>query len=108
MIYLDESPSTSSFPSGHTGATSALYSGMVIMCLRRFRSPWARAATLLFALVPFAVATSRVYRVMHHPSDVVFGMLNGLVCALIAYLVLTFDAGRHLGGRCGLVPSSSS
>ncbi|HEX8498016.1 MAG TPA: phosphatase PAP2 family protein [Actinomycetales bacterium] len=97
---LDESPPTSSFPSGHTGAASALYVGMVILCLRRFRSPWVRLAIgLLLGLVPLAVAVSRVYRGMHHPSDVVFGLLNGLVCALVAHLVLTSATGRYVGGR---------
>lgn len=86
---LDESPPTSSFPSGHTGAASALYFGLVILCVRRFEATWARVLTAVaFGLVPFAVATARLYRGMHHPSDVVFGLLNGLVCALIAYLAL--------------------
>ena len=86
---LDESPPTSSFPSGHTGAASALYFGLVILCVRRFPSMWARVLTaVVFGLVPFAVATARLYRGMHHPSDVVFGLLNGLVCAVIAYLAL--------------------
>lgn len=86
---LDQSPPTSSFPSGHTGASSALYFGLVILCLRRFPSLGARVVTtVVFGLVPFAVATSRLYRGMHHPSDVVFGLLNGIVCATIAYLAL--------------------
>lgn len=86
---LDESPPTSSFPSGHTGAASALYFGLVILCLRRFPSVGARVVTtVVFGLIPFAVAIARLYRGMHHPSDVVFGMLNGTVCATIAYLAL--------------------
>lgn len=86
---LDQSPPTSSFPSGHTGAASALYFGLVMLCLRRFPSVGARAVTaIVFGLVPFAVATARLYRGMHHPTDVVFGLLNGLVCATIAVLAL--------------------
>ena len=86
---LDQSPPTSSFPSGHTGAGSALYFGLVMLCLRRFPSVGARVVTtIVFGLVPFAVATARLYRGMHHPTDVVFGLLNGLVCATIAVLAL--------------------
>ena len=86
---LDQSPPTSSFPSGHTGAGSALYFGLVMLCLRRFPSVGARVVTtIVFGVVPFAVATARLYRGMHHPTDVVFGMLNGLVCATIAVLAL--------------------
>jgi len=39
---------------------------------------------LLFAvlvLVPLAVGVSRLYRGMHHPSDVLFGVANGIVWA---------------------------
>jgi membrane-associated phospholipid phosphatase len=34
--------------------------------------------------IPVAVGLSRMYRGMHHPTDVAFGMLNGLVCVVIA------------------------
>jgi undecaprenyl-diphosphatase len=82
---LDESPPTSSFPSGHTGASSALYFGLAIICATQFERRWIRVVLGVgFALIPFAVATARLYRGMHHPSDVVFGMLNGLICMLIA------------------------
>jgi membrane-associated phospholipid phosphatase len=82
---LDESPPTSSFPSGHTGASSALYFGLAIICATQFERRWLRVLlTVFFALLPFAVATARLYRGMHHPTDVLFGMLNGLICMLIA------------------------
>ena len=86
---LDQSPPTSSFPSGHTGASAALYFGLVLLCVRRFPSRWARALSAVgFGLIPFAVATARLYRGMHHPSDLLFGLVNGLVCAVVAYLAL--------------------
>ncbi|WP_426564416.1 phosphatase PAP2 family protein [Angustibacter sp. McL0619] len=82
---LDTSPPTSSFPSGHTGASAALYFGLAIICATFFERRWLRVLLGVgFALIPFAVATARLYRGMHHPSDVVFGMLNGLICMLIA------------------------
>lgn len=82
---LDESPPTSSFPSGHTGASTALYVGLAIICATRLERRWLRVVTATgFAIVPLLVATARLYRGMHHPSDVVFGLLNGLVCVLIA------------------------
>lgn len=86
---LDVSPPTSSFPSGHTGAATALYLGLVILCWRRLESTSARVGcTALLVLVPVFVATARLYRGMHHPSDIVFGVLNGVVCAVIAYRAL--------------------
>jgi undecaprenyl-diphosphatase len=86
---LDRSPPTSSFPSGHTGAASALYFGLVILCLSLLRRSWLRVLALVgFGVVPFLVAMARLYRGMHHPTDVTFGLLNGLICALIAYFAL--------------------
>ncbi len=84
---LDVSPPTSSFPSGHTGATTALYVGLVIICVTRLERTWIKVlATIGFGVLPFLVALARLYRGMHHPTDVVFGLLNGSICAVIAYL----------------------
>ncbi|GAB3598040.1 hypothetical protein GCM10027446_27330 [Angustibacter peucedani] len=83
---LDQSPPTSSFPSGHTGASTALYLGLVIICVTRLQRSWLKVLSLLFFLLPVGVAMSRLYRGMHHPTDVTFGMLNGAICAVIAYL----------------------
>lgn len=84
---LDVSPPTSSFPSGHTGASTALYFGLVILCVTLLQRQWLKVLAVIgFGVVPFLVATARLYRGMHHPTDVTFGLLNGLVCALIAYL----------------------
>lgn len=83
---LDQSPPTSSFPSGHTGASTALYLGLVVICVTRLERTWLKVlAAVGFGVVPLAVAAARLYRGMHHPTDVVFGLLNGTVCALIAY-----------------------
>ena len=84
---LDQSPPTSSFPSGHTGASTALYFGLVIICVTRLERTWLKVlATVGFGVLPFGVALARLYRGMHHPTDVTFGLLNGLICAVIAYL----------------------
>lgn len=89
---LDVSPPTSSFPSGHTGAASALYFGLVILCLTRLESkPLKVVAAIGFGVIPFLVATARMYRGMHHPSDVIFGLLNGIVCAVIAHRAMKRD-----------------
>jgi undecaprenyl-diphosphatase len=49
-------------------------------------------------LVPVAVATSRLYRGMHHPSDVTASFLNGALCIWImsrAILDRSVDWGRR-------------
>jgi len=42
VVKLDESPPTSSFPSGHTSASVALYLSLAVVVHRRVRTPWAR------------------------------------------------------------------
>jgi membrane-associated phospholipid phosphatase len=95
--HLDTAPPTSSFPSGHTGAATALYVGIAVVVGWRLRHRWIRWALVLgLALLPLLVAMSRLYRGMHHVSDVAFGMLNGVLCVVIA--VHAFRPGRSEEG----------
>lgn len=82
---LDTSPPTSSFPSGHTGAATALFvaSALLVGWYVRRRAVKIAAVTLLVA-VPLLVAYGRLYRGMHHPSDILGAYLNGLACITIA------------------------
>lgn len=79
--HLDAAPPTSSFPSGHVGASLALYGGLATLAFTRLRGPWRHVAAVLLLLIPPAVAVSRMYRGMHHPSDVAAGLLNA-ACTL--------------------------
>ncbi|MEV4658955.1 phosphatase PAP2 family protein [Micromonospora sp. NPDC049301] len=95
--HMDVSPPTSSFPSGHTSAAMALYVGIAVLLALRTRSTGAKVAwwTLLL-VVPLGVALTRMYRGMHHPSDVVASFLNGGTCvAIMARSVL--DRGVRWG-----------
>lgn len=80
---LDASPPTSSYTSGHTGAATALYAGLAFLALSRMRGPWRRIAGTLLMLLPLFVALSRLYRGMHHPTDVVGGLVNGGLSLMI-------------------------
>jgi len=83
--HLDPAPPTSSYPSGHVGASTALYLVLALMA-QRIARPWLRWVTTTVCLVlPLLVAYARLYRGMHHLTDVVVGLLNGIGCALIAY-----------------------
>ncbi|WP_444949172.1 phosphatase PAP2 family protein [Micromonospora ureilytica] len=95
--HMDVSPPTSSFPSGHTSAAVALYVGIAVLMALRARSTGAKVAwwTLLL-MVPLGVALTRMYRGMHHPSDVLASFLNGGTCvAIMARAVL--DRGLRWG-----------
>jgi undecaprenyl-diphosphatase len=80
---MDVSPPTSSFPSGHTSAAVALYLGLALILFRVANRTWLKRAAWLLLIVPLGVALTRMYRGMHHPSDVVASFLNGGVCVLV-------------------------
>ena len=86
---LDESPPTSSFPSGHTSAALALYLSLATVLIRTVHRPWLRYVLAALCLVPpILVAYSRMYRGMHHPSDVVGSLVNAGLCLLLAARVV--------------------
>jgi undecaprenyl-diphosphatase len=92
---LDPAPPTSSFPSGHTGAATALYLGLGLILAWHARQTLMRVLFIAALLaIPVAVGVSRLYRGMHHPTDVIFGFLNGLAClAIAAYAYLVGGSG---------------
>ena len=81
--HMDVSPPTSSFPSGHTSASVALYVGLAVILFRVADRTWLKRAAWLLVLVPVGVALTRMYRGMHHPSDVTASFLNGGICVWI-------------------------
>ncbi len=93
--HLDPAPPTSSYPSGHVGASTALYWTLALMAQRIENRALRVVVTLVCAVIPPLVAYSRLYRGMHHLSDVIVGFLNGLVCLLLAWHYLRRRAGRH-------------
>jgi membrane-associated phospholipid phosphatase len=91
--HLDGAPPTSSFPSGHTAASVALYGGLAVLAWRAGAAVWLRTlATAAAVLVPIVVAVSRMYRGMHYPTDVIAGAL--LACCWLA-VVSTVVLGRR-------------
>jgi undecaprenyl-diphosphatase len=93
--HLDASPPTSSFPSGHTSAGIALYGGLAVIAFVAGAALWLRVlATALAVVDPVAVALSRMYRGMHHPSAVL-GSLILAGCWLTAVTLVVLATARH-------------
>jgi membrane-associated phospholipid phosphatase len=94
--HLDAAPPTSSFPSGHVGAAVALYGCIAVVVHREMRNRLlAGLVVAVCCVIPVIVAVSRVYRGMHHLSDVVFGAVGGgLWLALVVSTLLVVDARR--------------
>jgi len=84
---LEHLPVDASYPSGHTAAAIAVYGGLVLLLTSRVTNAAVRVSawTIAVAVVAF-VATARMYRGMHHPLDV----LGGIVVGIAALVVVTF------------------
>jgi membrane-associated phospholipid phosphatase len=82
---LDELLPMSSFPSGHMGASVALYLSCILLSSGIAGVGRRRVAITVCILVPLLVGTGRLLRGMHHPSDLLVGALVGATCALLAY-----------------------
>jgi undecaprenyl-diphosphatase len=93
---MDESPPTSSYPSGHTSAAFALYAGLALILALHTHRTWLKAVCWLLVLVPVCVAVARLYRGMHHPSDVTASFVNGALCITIMARAI-LDRAVHWG-----------
>ena len=83
VAHLDEAPPTASFPSGHVGASTTLYLTFALLALQ-IRTGWLRRLTMIVCLaVPLLVAFGRLYRGMHHLTDIGAAFLNGITCAVL-------------------------
>jgi undecaprenyl-diphosphatase len=89
VSHLDAFPPTSSYPSGHTAAAIALYAGLAIVIWSLVRSTLIRTIAWVIAVaVPVFVGASRIYRGMHHLTDVLASVLLGCGALLFALLVV--------------------
>jgi undecaprenyl-diphosphatase len=86
---LGSTPSTSSFPSGHSAAGVALWVAIALLVTwpasrRRWRTP----AIVVGAAIAVAIGLSRLYRGMHFATDVLAGWILGTAALLAALLVV--------------------
>ena len=98
VLRLDSTPSTGSFPSGHVAASVALWCAIALVVNARVDQRWvSRFAWIVAGGVALLVAFARAYRGMHHVTDVVCGLLLGilaLVAALFVSRVVDLVVGR--------------
>ncbi len=80
-----------SFPSGHTQNSSALYTSVMF----EYPGKRFRVLTIVLSILIFLVAISRLYLGVHFPSDVLAGLIIGIAISfLIVYL------HNRLGKKC--------
>ena len=82
---LDDLPVNDSYYSGHTAASVAVYCGIALLLTSWIRNAAIRVAVWVTAIaIPLLVALARMYRGMHHPTDVTAGLLIGVGCLIVA------------------------
>ncbi|MGX6608093.1 phosphatase PAP2 family protein [Micromonosporaceae bacterium Da 78-11] len=90
---LDGQMPTSSFPSGHIAATMCVWAAIAILSMGRIRQWWRWVFLALAVLMPAGVAISRMYRGMHHPTDVLGAAL--LTACWLSVLWFTVRPNAH-------------
>ncbi len=93
---LETSPVGSSFPSGHTAA-AVVYSAVVVIVFWHTKKRWPRVlAVCVVTFLVLAAGFSRMYRGMHHPSDVIAGALLGAVAVAATAVIVQHGERRRL------------
>ncbi len=73
--HLDSNLPTSAFPSGHMAATTCLYVAIAILVIGHARGWWRYLFLIPAIVMPVAIATARMYRGEHHPTDILASVL---------------------------------
>ncbi|MCH5321720.1 MAG: phosphatase PAP2 family protein [Eubacterium sp.] len=77
------SESDYSFPSGHTTAATEIAMALFLCFMKdKKKIAW------LFPCIALCTAGSRIYLMVHYPSDIVGGLIVGTVAAVIAYFLM--------------------
>jgi membrane-associated phospholipid phosphatase len=99
---LGGEPTTYSYPSGHIAATLVLWGSVAWLLTRSTRPVGHRFAPLAWVVAGLAAAVvgvSRVYRGMHHLTDVVAGAFVGVVALAVAISLVELVERRRAESR---------
>jgi undecaprenyl-diphosphatase len=106
VSHLDGQLPTSSFPSGHIAATICLYAAIAVLVVPRTRAWWRWLFIAVAVLMPLWVASSRVYRGMHHPTDALGSVV--LAACWVAAMVYFVRPNRDLDRRATTKTAAAS
>ena len=76
---LISKPISYSFPSGHTSSSFAV-AGVLSMYFGEYK--------IIFMTIAFLIALSRLYLYVHYPTDVIGGIIIGMLCSKLVFIIL--------------------
>lgn len=76
---LIKKPLSYSFPSGHTLSSFAVASVLSVFFVEY---------QLIFIGIAFLIALSRIYLYVHYPTDVIAGVIFGVLCSKLVFIIL--------------------
>lgn len=76
---LISKPMSYSFPSGHTLSSFAV-AEVLSMYFTEYK--------LIFMIIAFLIALSRIYLYVHYPTDVIAGIILGILCSKLIFIIL--------------------
>jgi undecaprenyl-diphosphatase len=92
-------PPTSSFPSGHTAASVCLYGGIAAIVCLATRANWRWVVVAAAVVIVLAVATARLYRGAHWPTDVTASLLFASTWLWVCVRSLAPPSAERVRGR---------
>ena len=99
--HLDSNLPTSAFPSGHMAATTCLYVAIAILVIGHARGWWRYLFLIPAIVMPALIATARMYRGEHHPTDLLASVLFAALWLTAATILIkpNKDACRPRAAR---------
>jgi membrane-associated phospholipid phosphatase len=85
---------TSAFPSGHLAATICLYTGFLLLVWPRTHAWWRWLFLAAAVVMPVGVGWARLYRGMHHPTDLAGSLVLAAGWLTVCYLVIRPNANQ--------------
>jgi len=90
--HLDSNLPTSAFPSGHMAATTCLYVAVAILVIGHARGWWRYLFLIPAIVMPLLIATARMYRGEHHPTDILASVLFAALWLTAATMLIKPNA----------------
>jgi len=77
-----------SFPSGHAMGSCAFFGSLAILISKNTSSSFKPYFIGLCVFTILMISISRVYLGVHYPTDIIAGIIGGIVCILLSQLIL--------------------